>query len=217
MTKTKEAGGAPLFERTLLRETFDLTSAVYVGDDTFTAMTVTEPLTQQQAAAERAAAEKGGDGMVWIELIRLISDLPSPAIDKLSLRDIGKAKRWIEGIVEAAVRSDGFIPDAQEPSDDPFAALAESAAAVEPVSTEHVFDLLSPFKFEGREIASLRCVEPGIGAAIAARKFKHPTEQTAAFLAVMTDTNIPMIGRTTLRDSSRMEAWMAPFVRDLLS
>ena len=219
MTKAK-AKAAPA--QKLLTKTIKLITPVYAGDEKITAVTLTEPLFHQQVAAHKEAVAK--EISFFEVFVPMVSNLPRDAACSLKLRDAGKIQKWFKSINDDAVRGAGL--SVQNPGDeedtDPFAMGSVSTDAGpasgpdDMLAGEREFTLLVPVVINGRTVTKMTAREPDLGASMKAAKFKGDYERTAALLSAITGEDLPVIGRMAVRDTEVMEAWMAPFARDLL-
>ncbi len=180
-------------------------------------ITLTEPRAYDSIKVEA----KGVEGAKRLEaLIWAISDLPDGV--HLKARDLGRIVKWLGGLTSDALALDGII--AAETEVDPFdlepgagAASGMDEAEIDALEDERTFNLLVPFEFEGRRVERLTATEPTLDAMLAGQKYKEPSRQTAAMVAAVTGQPLPVINRLALRDLNRVEAWLGPFVRGLVS
>lgn len=222
--KKKSAADAAPAGVVLERKEFQLNAPVHVGDEERTVIVVTEPLMHQIVAAARKAEKNKTHNLV--ELLSLISDMPAAGAGKLRARDLGRISRWIKGLNDDALKADGLLdqPDAGAVTDDPFS-IDPSDPAVDAMSDEDIdnlegsrtFKLICPVLYEGQTTANITATEPTIDAMMSATKYKLDIESRIAMVAGVTGQTIPVINRMTQRDFVRVEAWTAPFVRDLVT
>lgn len=170
-----------------------ITLAVPVVDKgkTVDALTITEPVLSQYMYANRVKSRTEQT----IRMISQISGIGEDAVRKLRTRDALRVQRWLQSI-EAA--------DIDEQAQPELSVGAESKT----------FDLLVPLADGAATITKLTLREPDLAAGIEVERFKTPGEQTAAMIAMLSDTVVPLVSKLVMRDVRRMEAWIVPFVDD---
>ncbi len=226
-TRPAPVGGATYDADKLETLTLKLLAPIEHKGERIETITLTEPRAFDSVKAEAAAA-RGGHRVN--HLMIEISDLPPGA--ELRARDIGRISQWLGDLTRGALEIDGLAQASAIEGDaaeaDPFAvdtpvdeaietAGAMDDAAIDALEGERTFALCVPFEFGGRKIETLTATEPTIDAMLAGEKHSLVAQQTIAMIAAVTGESIQVITRLALRDLNRIEVWLAPFVRDVMS
>ncbi|MGE8942710.1 phage tail assembly protein [Leptospira interrogans] len=170
-----------------MRKTIPLSRPLSDGSNSWTELTVHEP-----ELGDRIRAERKGAGMeAAVELLAILTGLPSSAARKMKTRDARAIHAWL----------DSLMPD------------GEPVADVDDAESR-TFDLLVPLEVDGRPMTQITVREPDLEAGIAVEKLKGRHEQTAASIAVLSGLTIPVVRKMVMRDVARIEAWLLPFVDD---
>ncbi len=222
---TKKKKSTPEVKRKLEQHTFKLLSPITLETANITTIVMTEPLMHQVIQAARVE-KKTGENRITV-LIGLCSDLPKGVAKRIKSRDVGRVSKWMRKLSEDALKDDGLhhlLRDESEEDNyesDPFEIDVDlgnvSDEEVESLDSSRSFELHSPYHFDGRYVQSLTATEPTIETMTTATKFKLDVEASVAMVAGITGETFPFINRLTQRDFVRLETWLAPFVRDLMS
>ena len=168
-------------------KTFKLAAPITgVGDEPIAQITVREPLLSDRGEAERKHPSSPAEQAIF--LIARLTDISEQAAKRMKTRDAVRIRKWIFGLSVLENHDGGDR------------------------SGVRAFDLMVPVPTDDEPLERLTVREPDLESAIAAEKFENETDQTAATIALLADTTIPVVKRMAVRDIDRIEGWLRPFL-----